>query len=52
MLPRGPSAATDRPFITYDVGVDDTAVFWVVQTSGPGPQGQTLNSAKIFKLAK
>jgi len=50
-LPPGPSTATDVPFSTYDVGVDDTAIFWVAQTLGTAA-GSTLNSAKIFKLAK
>jgi hypothetical protein len=39
------------PFSTHDVSVDDTAVFWVAQTLGTAA-GSTLNSAKIFKLAK
>lgn len=51
-LPPGPSTSTDVPFSTHDVGVDDTAVFWVAQTSGTAAAGTTLTSAKIFKLAK
>jgi len=50
-LPPGPSTATDVPFSTHDVSVDDTAVFWVAQTSGTAA-GSTRTSAKIFKLAK
>jgi hypothetical protein len=50
-LPPGPSTAMDVPFSTVDVGVDDTAIFWVVETRAMAA-GSTLNSTKIFKLAK
>jgi hypothetical protein len=50
-LPLGPSTAMDVPFSTNDVGVDDTAVFWLVETRAIAAAA-TLNSAKIFKLAK
>jgi hypothetical protein len=50
-LQPGPSTAMDVPFSTIDVAVDDTAVFWVVETLGTAA-GTGRNSAKIFKLAK
>ena len=51
-LPPGPSTAMDAPFSTRDVVVDDTAIFWVVSTLAQPQAGQTIVSAKIFKLAK
>jgi len=51
-LPPGPSTAMDVPFSTRDVVVDDTAIFWIVSTTAQPQAGQTITSAKIFKLAK
>jgi hypothetical protein len=51
-LPPGPSTTMDAPFSTRDVVVDDTAIFWVVSTTAQPQAGQTIVSAKIFKLAK
>lgn len=51
-LPPGPSTAMDAAFVTRDVAVDDTAVFWIVSTTAQPQPGQTITSAKIFKLAK
>lgn len=51
-LPPGPSTAMDAAFSTRDVVVDDTAIFWIVSTTAQPQAGQTIASAKIFKLAK
>jgi hypothetical protein len=51
-LPAGPSTSMDAAFATDDVAVDDTAVFWLVTTTAQPQAGQTITSAKIFKLAK
>jgi hypothetical protein len=46
-----PDGGDSNPAITNDVGVDDTAVFWLVETRAMAATA-TLNSAKIFKLAR
>ncbi len=51
-LPPGPSTSMDAAFSTRDVVVDDTAIFWIVSTIAQPQAGQTITSAKIFKLAK
>ena len=48
-LPIGPSTAMDVAFRTYDLGVDDSAVFWA---SGTLAQEGMRNATKVFKLAK